>query len=58
MRTSCGSNFIEIGLYLQVLWPKNPPNWAQFENEPKKNRGIRKVKSRTASIQALALMNS
>ena len=57
MRTTCGPNFIEIGLYLQVLWPPNPPNWAQFGKTPKKRRGIFRVKSRTTNTQKLKVVD-
>ena len=53
MATICGPNFSFIASFFWKLWPKNLQNWAQLGQVPKKKRGFRKVKSRTANTQKL-----
>ena len=57
MRTSCGPNFIKIQLYLQKLWPKKNPNWAQLGQEAKTNSGFKKVNSRTKINKKLKVVD-
>ena len=54
---TCGQYVSSIKRLLLELLSKNTQNWAQLGHEAKKNRGIRKVTSRTSNTQKLKLMD-